>query len=157
MKTNLYGVLCIITGCFIIVIILYTLSQTYYESFKWSADDERDFIELQFTINPHIVYDLNTLKKYAPSKDVKYLLKYGFWPWSTQTQDLYKKALDKNPFIRTYSEDGLNYARSIYNESAILYILKGQKEAEEKSQQVNPIHILPSGWGSFGYNSGLIR
>jgi len=156
MKSNLYGVLCIILCCVIFAIILYAINPNYYESFKWSADDERDFIELQFTINPHIVYDLNTLQKYAPAIDVKYLLKYGVWPWSKQTQELYKKALDKNPFIRIYSEDGLNYARSIYNESAILYILKGQQEAEEKSRQVKPAPILPSGWGSFGYNSGLI-
>ena len=118
---------------------------------------ERDFIKLQFTINPNIAYELNTLQKYAPANDVEYLLEYGLWPWSTQTQDLYTKALDKNPFIRTYSKDGLNYARSIYNESAILYILKGQKEAEEKSQQVKPAPILPSGWGSFGFKSGLIN
>ena len=156
MKSKWSGFIFIIICCFIFALILYTLNTNYYESFKWSADDERDFIELQFTINPGIIYDLNTIQKYAPAIDVKYLLKYGLWPWSKQTQELYKKALDKNPFIRTYSEDGLNYARSIYNESAILYILKGQAEAEEKSQQVKPRRPLPSGWGSFGYNSGLI-
>ena len=123
MKSTSHGVLCIIICCFIFALILYTLPQTYYESFKWSAAEERDFIELEFTINPQIVYDLNTIQKYAPAEDLKYLLEYGMWPWSKQTQDLYKKALDKNPFIRTYSEDGLNHARSIYNESAILYIL----------------------------------
>jgi hypothetical protein len=157
MKSNLYGVLFIIICCFILAIILYTLNENYYESFKWSADDERDFIKLQFTINPKIIYDLNTIKKYAPAKDVKYLLEYGFWPWSKQTQDLYKKALDKNPFIRTYSKDGLNHARHIYNESAILYILKGQAEAEERSKQAKPRRPLPSGWGNFGFNSGLLN
>ena len=157
MKSTSHGVLCIIICCFIFALILYTLPQTYYESFKWSAAEERDFIELEFTINPQIVYDLNTIQKYAPAEDLKYLLEYGMWPWSKQTQDLYKKALDKNPFIRTYSEDGLNHARSIYNESAILYILKGQQEAAEKAQQVKPRRPLPSGWGDFGYNSGLIN
>ena len=132
------------------------MNQNYYESFKWSSDEEREFIQLQFTINPKIIYDLKTLQKHAPAKDVKYLLKYGFWPWSKQTQYLYKKALDKNPFVRTYSKDGLNYARSIYNESAILYILKGQNEKEQQDQISKPVPILPSGWGSFGYNSGLI-
>ncbi len=156
MKSNVYGVLFIILCCLIFSIIFYNKT-SYYESFKWSANNENNFLELQFTINPKIVYDLETLEKYAPAKDVKYLLEYGFWPWSTQTQELYKKALDKNPFVRTYSEDGLNYARRIYNESAILYILKGQQEAEEKSNQVKPVPILPSGWGSFGYNSGLIK
>jgi len=157
MKTKWLGFLCVILFCFTLVTILYKINKTYYEPFKWSADDERDFIQLQSTINPRIVYDLNTLKKYAPAIDVKYLLKYGMWPWSDLTQDMYKKALDKNPFVRTYEKDGLNYARSIYNESAILYILKGQQEAEEKSQQVKPRPPLPSGWGSFGYNSGLIK
>lgn len=156
MKSNVYSILFIIL-CFLIFSIIVINKTSYYESFTWSTDDENDFIKLQFTINPRIIYDLETLKKYAPSKDVKYLLEHGLWPWSLETQDLYKKALDKNPFVRTYSEDGVNYARSIYNESAILYILKGQQEAEEKSQQVNPEPILPSGWGSFGYNSGLIR
>jgi hypothetical protein len=154
MKTKWLGVLFIILFCFILVTILY---KPYYEPFKWSEDQQRDFIKLQFTINPGTVYDMNTLQKYASPKDIEYLLEYRMWPWSEQTKDLYKKALDKNPFVRIYSEDGLNNARSIYNESAILYILKGQQEAEEKSQQVKPRRPLPSGWGSFGYNSGLIR
>lgn len=157
MKTNVYGGLFIIICCFIFVIILYTINKNYYEHFKWSKDEERDFIRLQFTINPKIVYDINTLQKYVPSKDVEHLLKYGMWPWSDLTQDMYKKALDKNPFVRTYSEDGLNYARSIYNESAILYILKGQAEKEQQYKIRKPMPILPSGWGSFGYNSGLIK
>ena len=156
MKSNVYGVLFIILCCFIFSIIVINKT-SYYESFKWSTEDENNFIKLEFTINPKIVYDIETLKKYASANDVKYLLEYGLWPWSLETQDLYKKALDKNPFVRTYSEDGVNYARSIYNESAILYILKGQQEAEEKSQQVKSAPILPSGWGSFGYNSGLIK
>ena len=155
MKSNVYSILFIILFCVIFSIIVLNKS-SYYESFTWSTDDKNDFIQLQFTINPKIIYDIKTLQKYASSKDVKYLLEHGLWPWSEVTQDLYKKALDKNPFVRTYSEDGVNYARSIYNESAILYILKGQKEAEEKSKQVKPDSILPSGWGSFGYNSGLI-
>ena len=156
MKPKWMGFIFIIF-CFILAIILYTINKTQYESFKWTTDEERDFIELQFTLNPKIVYDLNTLQKYAPSKDVEYLLEYGFWPWSKKTQDLYKKALDKNPFVRTYSADGLNYARSIYNESAILYILKGQREKERQSKISKPKPILPSGWGSFGYNSGLLN
>jgi hypothetical protein len=154
MKTKWLGVLFVILFCFILVTILY---KPNYEPFKWTEDEKRDFIKLQFTINPQSVYDMNTLQKYASSKDIEYLLKYGMWPWSEQTKELYKLALDKNPFIRTYSEDGLNYARSIYNESAILYILKGQQEAEEKSQQVKPRRLLPSGWGSYGYNSGLLN
>ena len=157
MKTKWLGFIFIILFCVILVTIVYTLYKPYYEPFKWTTDEERAFITLQSTINPHIVYDLNTLQKYVSSKDVKYVFEHGMWPWSEQTKELYKKALDKNPFIRTYSEDGLNYARSIYNEFAILYILKGQQEAEEKSQQVKPRRPLPSGWGSFGYNSGLIK
>jgi len=157
MKTKWLVFLCVIIFCFIFAISLYTINKTYYEPFKWTSDEKKDFIKLQFTINPKAVYDMNTLQKYASPKEVEYLLAYGMWPWSDLTQELYKKALDKNPFVRTYSKDGLNRARSIYNESAILYILKGQQEAEEKSQQVKPIPQLPSGWGSFGYNSGLIK
>lgn len=152
MKSNIYFIIIV---CIVFFIILF--NKSYYESFEWTREDENDFIKLQSTINPQIIYDLETLQKYAPPQDVKYLLKYGVWPWSQGTQDLYKNALDKNPFVRTYSEDGVNYARSIYNESAILYILKGQQEAEEKSKQVKPLPSLPSGWGSFGYNSGLIN
>ena len=157
MKTNWLGFIFIILFCFTLVTIVYTLYNPYYEAFKWTADEKRDFIRLQFSINPKIVYDLNTLQKYASSKDVEYVFEHGMWPWSEQTKELYKKALDKNPFVRNYSKDGLNYARSIYNEYAILYILKGQQEAEEKSQQVKPRRPLPSGWGSFGYNSGLLN
>jgi len=154
MKSKWLGVLCFILFCLLLVTVL---NKPYNEAFTWTEDEKRDFIKLQFTINPKAVYDMNTLQKYASPKDIEYLLEYGMWPWSEQTQELYKIALSKNPFVRRYSLNGLNYARSIYNESAILYILKGQQEAEEKSRQVKPRRPLPSGWGSYGYNSGLIR
>jgi hypothetical protein len=63
--------------------------------------------------------------------------------------------------VRIYKTNGLDSARKVYNESAILYILKGQEEQpkiklqkeQEKEEQQNK---LPNGWGLFGYNSGLL-
>lgn len=158
-----YGI--ILAAVLVIIYRSYVLSsQTEKEGFTWTQDEITNFITIQNTTNPHIVYNTNTLQKYASSDEVDSLLKNGIWPWSTEVQNLYTDALLKNPFVRVYKTDGLNSAMQVYNEKAIKYILKGQEEKEKQQKQkviekknlIENENELPSGWGSFGYNSGLI-
>ena len=131
------------------------------EGFTWSQEQIDEFIRVQDLDSPQIVYNTTQLQKYASPSEVDDFLKNGMWPWSDTTQEKYVEYLEKNPYVRVYKTNGLDSARKVYNESAILYILKGQEEQpkiklqeeQEKEEQQNK---LPSGWGIFGYNSGLL-
>lgn len=131
------------------------------EGFIWSQEQIDEFIKIQNSDSPQIVYNTTQLQKYASPSEVDDFLKNGMWPWSDTTQEKYVEYLEKNPYVRIYKTNGLDSARKVYNESAILYILKGQEEQpkiklqkeQEKEEQQNK---LPNGWGLFGYNSGLL-
>ena len=122
-----------------------------------------DFLHIQHTINPKIVFDMEIIKKQASQLELDYFLKNGMWPWSQDVINLYTEAVNKNPFIRTYSGDSVNYARKIYNQAAILRLLS--IETKEGNFLISGVQInggpkndledLPSGYGDFGYQSGL--
>jgi len=134
------------------------------EGFTWSDQEKSDFTDLVKTLNPSNSYDLDVLQKYVSKDELDYFMKNNIWPWSTETQNRYKNALDINPYVRIYKDDGLNYAQKIYNEYAINYILDNQEKVIECKKQNdndstnnnNNKNRLPSGWGDFGYTSGLI-
>ena len=162
--------------------------QKIQEGFTWSKDEVEDFLQLQSTVNPQIIYDVNQLKTYTSSDEMDTYMKNQVWPWSDDTQELYQELLDKNPNVRIYKTDGLNTAQKIYPEGAIQYIMKNQIDAANKHKKKhhnkhhNQYHShhhnkhhhhhhhynqnnqnnqnnqqqLPSGWGRFGYTSGLI-
>ena len=156
-------------GLAAIIIIIYrahTLSNYQYkekkqEGFTWTKDEITNFLQVQHTNNPQIVYDPNQLQKHASPSEVDTFLQDGKWPWSEDTQTLYVDALLTNPYVRVYKTNGLDSARKVYNEQAIKYILNAQEEQENQEKVFQQEHLqkskdeLPSGWGSFGYNSGL--
>jgi len=135
------------------------------EGFELSQISQNDFLHIQHTINPKIVFDMEIIKKQASQTELDYFLKNGMWPWSQEVIDLYTEAVNKNPFIRTYSGDSVNYARKIYNQDAILQLLS--IETKEGNFLISGVQInggpknyledLPSGYGDFGYKSGLIK
>jgi len=135
------------------------------EGFTWSDQEKSDFTNLIKTLNPSNSYDLDVLQKYVSKDELNYFMENNIWPWSTETQNRYKNALDINPYVRIYKDDGLNSAQKIYNEYAINYILdnqekviecKKQNDNDSTSTNTNTTNRLPSGWGNFGYTSGLI-
>lgn len=135
----------------------------YKEGFTWSQDSANQFIQLQHTINPGIVFDTNEIQNQASQQEVNSFLQNGTWTWSDDVQSSYKNAVLKNPFIRTDPQNAIDYLQTIYNENAIKEILFGQsKEGQflQRGVQIfgipNPNEDLPSGWGSFGYKSRLI-
>jgi hypothetical protein len=133
------------------------------ESFELSQISQNDFLHIQHTINPKIIFDMEIIKKQATQLELDYFLKNGMWPWSQDVINLYTEAVNKNPFIRTYSGDSVNYARKIYNQAAILRLLS--IETKEGNFLISGVQInggpkndledLPSGYGDFGYQSGL--
>ena len=146
------------------LIILYRFSAlSRVESFTDSS--LQDFLLIQNTINRQKIFDTNILSKQATQEELDYFNSHGMWPWSSKTTQKYIDATNKNPYIRTYSKDAVNYARSIYNENAILELLSNQtNEGLFKidgvfvpNPQGNPKENLPNGFGSFPYESGLLN
>lgn len=137
-----------------------TLKLKVKEGFEWSQNDIDNFLEVQQTASPTNIYDIQTLQKYVSQEELNDYLKNKKWTWSTETQTRYQNALDTNPYVRIYKSDGLNQAQKVYNEYAINYILDNQEEIKKNNEKdktnPKPKPWLPSGWGSFGYNSGLL-
>lgn len=152
----------------LISIILYRILQinsnmrdiTNKESFELQENKISRFLQIQNTMNPHIVFDIEILKEQIDEKDLDYFLKHGSWKWTEETTILYKEAVNTNVYIRTWPQDSVNYAKKIYNEKAILQIIA--LETKEGQFLINGITlndttpILPNGTGNYGYTSGLI-
>ena len=151
-------------GIFLLLIIIILYRFNYYknkkEGFTWSQDSINQFIKVQNTINPKIIFDTNEIQKQASQDEVNYFLKTGMWPWSQEVQQLYKKAILTNPYVRTDPEDALNTTRKIYNQTIILEMLSSQtKEGQFLLKGVSidssNNNIELNGWGNYGYKSGL--
>ena len=157
-KNYVYGFILGVT-----LVILYRISHMK-EGFTWSQDSANNFILLQQTLHPGLVFDTNQIKEQASQEELDYFLKNGKWPWSQEVQDLYKEAVQRNPYIRTSPEDAVDQARTVYNKSIILEIISWQTKEGQfllngvsiKDASGNPQEDLPGGWGNYGYSSGLI-
>jgi len=149
-------------GIIIIFVILHRISimsKPIKEGFQWSQQTSDDFLQLEKTINPNIIFDLNITQQQASEDEVKYLLENGYWPWSTEVQDLYMNASMNNTFIRNDPGDSLKKAQTIYNQAAILELLSLQ--TKEGSFLLNGIAIDISNnqtneQAEYAYTSGLI-
>jgi hypothetical protein len=151
---------------FLILIILYRFS-TLVKVNKESFTDQslQDFLLIQNTINRQKIFDTDILQTQATQEELDYFNSHGMWPWSDSTIDLYISSTNKNPYIRTYSKDGVNYARTIYNEKAILELLSNQTNeglfkingVQVEGDKPNTKEQLPNGFGSFPYTSGLME
>jgi len=155
----------IVLGLLFLIIFRFSYLSRKKEGFTWNKKSEQDFLIIQNTINKNTIFDTQMIQEsQASQEEVDYFNQNGIWPWSENVMNLYVDAVNSNPYIRTYSQDAVNHARKIYNEAAILRILSMQtKEGQFLINGVlvqdisgNPYETLPSGFGSFGYKSGLI-
>jgi len=165
-------ILKIILYCLLAFVIFYILFNSLFQSnlgkiktkegFEWSQYEKDQFILAQSINNPKIIYELEQLQKYASQEEVDIFLQTGLWPWSEEVQNLYTTALEKNPYVRTYKTDGLNRARKIYNQYAILYILKMQEQVEKEYREKNKMmeeieeDNEENGYGDYGYRPTII-
>jgi hypothetical protein len=106
---------------------LYRLSTQGKKKEGFHTQTEWDkFIQIQNTINPKIVFDINQLKKQVGLQEVVDFNKNGKWNWTDKTKELYLEAIRKNPIVKISPESSLNYAMTIYNEPAIIEVLRIQ-------------------------------
>jgi hypothetical protein len=139
----------------IILVILYRFSHLK-EGFTWSEESGKQFIELQNSINPNVVFDIKEIKKQASQEEVDYFLKNARWPWSKGVEDLYKELLDKNTYVRLNPEDAVNDVKTRYNQSIITQILSDQLDALQNNLDKRTIINDRDGLGSYPFTYGLI-
>ena len=176
MNNRIYG---LIVG--LIILVLYRFSWLSKEGFGLNisgsfnidensqqgvsqSDMNEDFLRIQSTINKNKVFDMNTINSQASQEELNYFNENGKWPWSQEVIKLYEEAINRNPFIRTLPEIATDYARTIYNQNAILRILTYQTKEGQfllngvliKDPSGNKMEELPSGFGNFPYESGLL-
>jgi hypothetical protein len=149
----------------LIFLIIFRFKELSKEGFTWSPQSTKDFLLIQNSNNPRIIFDVNMIQKnQASQEEVDYFNKNGMWPWSQEVISLYKQSVMNNPYIRTLPEDAVNYARLRYNQAAILRLLSYQTKEGQfllngvlvRDPSGNKLEDLPSGFGKFGYHSGLI-
>jgi hypothetical protein len=141
----------------IIFIILFRFSVRKEGFTKSSVNDYLDYQKLE---EPHIVFDINQLKKQASQEELDYFLQNGMWPWSKEVEDMYKEQIDKNSHVRSDPDEAVKYARKIYNQQAILQIISLQtKEGEFLTQglQLRDTSEYKDGKGTYQYTSQLIK
>jgi hypothetical protein len=163
----------IVLGLIFLIIFRFSYLLRRKEGFTWNKKSEQDFLLIQNTINRGTVFDTKMIQEsQASQEEVDYFNKYGMWPWSQTVITMYEDAIQNNPYIRTYSKDSINQARKVYNQAAILRIMSMQtKEGQFLIKGVlvqdisgnptgkfvgNKYESLPSGFGDFGFKSGLI-
>jgi hypothetical protein len=97
----------------------------------------------------------------ASQEELDYYLKNQMWPWSNELQEMYKTAVESNPYVRLDPKLGVNRARVMYNEKIMWEILSWQTKegqfllngAKLKDASNNPV----SGFGDFPYSSELLE
>ena len=139
----------------IMLIILYRFSHLK-EGFTWSEESGKQFIELQNSINPNVVFDTKEIKKQASQEEVDYFLKNARWPWSKGVEDLYKELLDKNTYVRLNPDDAMNDVKTKYNQSIITQILSDQLDVLQNNLDKQTIINDRDGLGSYPFTYGLV-
>ena len=139
------------------VIIFYRFS-SFKEGFTESSTNE--FLRLQQTVNPQLVYDMSNLGQQVSQSDLDNYLENGTWTWSEDVQDLYRESVKKNPYVRSNVEIGdVEEASKIYNEKVIMDILALQnKEGQLLASGMTVLDVDKverDGLGSYSMSSGL--
>jgi hypothetical protein len=138
----------------IILVIFYRFSHLK-EGFTWSEESGKQFIELQNSINPRIVFDLKEIQKQASQEEVDYFLKNSKWSWSKETEDLYNELLNKNTYVRLNPDDAINNSKTKYNETIITQILNEQLDVLQNNSNKRTTLDDRDGLGSYAFSSGL--
>jgi len=144
----------------LICFLLLRFSQLSREGF--TQQSITNFLNIQSTINKQSVFDMNEIATQASQEELDYFNEHGIWPWSDEVIQIYEDAVNQNPYVKTLPQLATYNARTKYNEQAILQAMDYQSKAGALLNQDNNIYSypkdkMPSGFGTFGYTSGLIQ
>ena len=153
----LYVCVLILIQCLISHLIFYKRENFTPDAapFQWTSQLLFDFLTIQKLINPGIVFDTNIIKQQVSTNEMKFFFQNKYFYWSDDTKQKYMVFINNNPSIRSFANDALNKAQTIYNENAILQLLYTQsKEGKFLIYGRVPSTTAKTEY-AYGYNSGL--
>lgn len=98
------------------------------KTFHWTDQLLFEFLTIQKLINPGIVFDTNIIQQQVTPNEMKFFFKNKYFYWSEDTKQKYMDFINHNPSIRSFANDALRKAHTIYNENAILQLLYTQSK-----------------------------
>jgi hypothetical protein len=116
-------------GFFALFLLLYrslslSFSNNPREGFhQWSDDLKNRFLKFQASFNPSFQFDLRIVQQQASPKEAEYLLKHNKWPWTKETETLYRKAVLTTSITSLDPGVATDIAKTIYNEAAVKELL----------------------------------
>ena len=108
---------------FIFLFIVFYKKLKIIEPFQWGQENIDRFVSFQSTINPQSHFNMQIVQNQASEEEALELFNTGNWPWSENTESLYKDAIAKEPIIRRTPVFSLQSAKTLYNENAIKKML----------------------------------
>ena len=137
---------------------------------KWGPDIAKQFLNLQSTINPQYIFNINVMQKYVSKDEMKQFLSNGKWNWSDKTKNDYLSYMKKNTGTKNWVDAAFDMKdlQTIYPESFIKELLmrcnnKNRNEITGFLVDYDDSRILyegieknGSGIGTFGVSSGLL-
>ena len=139
--------------------------------YGWGDHVVKQFLNLQSTLNPAYIFDVNIMQKYISKSEVIEFLANGKWNWSDETKQKYLEYIHHDPRSKEWVDASfdMRILQTAYPESAIKNLLGGQGCGGVKRTQIGA--FIPdeddgilyegnekdgSGIRTFGVNSGLL-
>lgn len=154
-QNRAYGYLCAI-----VIIILYRFSHLSRENMTTlSQESQNDFLNIQSTLHKQTHFNMDMLANQVSQEDLNYFNENSMWYWSPSTIEMYENAVKQNKFVRSVPSQSTNYARTLYNENAILQLLSHQTKEGQFLLHGVVVQSSPDndGIGSFADSSGLLE
>lgn len=140
--------------------------------YGWGDQVVKQFLNLQSTLNPAYIFDVNMMQKYISKSEVMEFLANGKWYWSDETKQKYLDYIHHDPRSKDWVDASFDMMilQSAYPESAIKKLLGGEGCGGVKRNQIgvfiadsdDNVDVLyegrendGSGIRTFGVNSGL--
>lgn len=139
--------------------------------YGWGDNVVKQFLELQSTINPSYIFNVNKMQKYISKDEMTDFLASGKWNWSDETKNKYLEYVDRDPRSKEWVHPSfdMKLLQTVYSESAIQKLLGEEGCGRVKRNKIgvfiaNEDHGIlyegrekdGSGIRTFGENSGLL-
>jgi len=140
--------------------------------YGWGDHVVKQFLELQSTINPEYIFNVNMIQKYISKYEVEdFLANDGKWVWSDETKQMYLDYINHDPRSKDWVDPSfdMKLLQTVYSESAIKKLLGDEGCGGVKRNKIG-VFIADedhgvlyegrekdgSGIRTFGVNSGLL-
>ena len=139
--------------------------------YGWGDNVVKQFLDLQSTINPEYIFNVNKIQKYITKDEVAEFLVNSKWDWSAETKKMYLNYINRDPRSKEWVDPSFDMQKlqTVYSESAIQKLLGEEGCGRVKRNKIG-VFIADEDYGvlyegrekdgsgirTFGVNSGLL-